>query len=71
MQSRALSVCIRLACVLSVTTLLVFSHIGCDGGSSTATGTVGELPPEAKEANKSMENFMKTSPPVTKKAIGR
>jgi hypothetical protein len=71
MRSRALSVCIRLACVLSVTTLLVFSHIGCDGGSSNATGTVGELPPQAKEANKNMEDFMKNSPPTTKKATGR
>jgi hypothetical protein len=46
--------------MLSVTTLLVFGHIGCDGGSSTETGTPGQLPPQAKEANKNMEDFMKT-----------
>jgi hypothetical protein len=67
MQSRALSVCTRLACVFSVTTLLVFGHIGCDGGSSTETGTVGQLAPEAKEANKNMEDFMKTQAPPKKK----
>ena len=66
MYSRALSVCIRLACMLSVTTLLVFGHIGCDGGSTTATGT-GQLAPEAKEANKNMEDFMKTKQPAKKK----
>jgi hypothetical protein len=71
MQRRALSNCTRLACVFSVTTLLVFGHIGCDGGSSTQTGTVGQLPPEAKEANKNMEDFMKSQPPVKKKTSGR
>jgi hypothetical protein len=66
MYSRALSVCIRFACMLSVTTLLVFGHIGCDGGSTTTTET-GQLAPEAKEANKNMEDFMKTKQPAKKK----
>jgi hypothetical protein len=67
MQSRVLSVCTRLACVLSVTTLLVFGHIGCGGGSSTETGTADQLPPEAKEANKNMQDFMKTQKPANAK----
>ncbi len=67
MQSRPLSTCISLACVLSVTTLLVCGPIGCGGGSSTETGTVGQLPPQAKEANKNMEDFMKTQHTAKKK----
>jgi hypothetical protein len=67
MQRRALSVCTRRACVLSVTTLLVFGHIGCGGGSSTESGPADPLPPEAKEANKNMEDFMKTQKPAKKK----
>ncbi len=67
MQNRALPTCTRRACVLSVTTLLVFGPIGCGGGSSTETGTVGELPPQAKEANKNMEDFVKTQKTAKKK----
>jgi hypothetical protein len=59
MRSCASSYFTRVACGLSVTTFLIFGSIGCDSGSGPATGTGGQLPPEAKKANESMENFAK------------
>jgi hypothetical protein len=62
MRSCASSYLTRVACGLSVAVFLVFGTLGCDGGSSTTTGKSGDLPPEAKQANKNMEDFMKNQP---------
>jgi hypothetical protein len=60
MRSCAQSNFLRITCALCVTSFLIFGSIGCDGGSGPATGASGELPPQAKEANKSMEDFVKS-----------
>jgi hypothetical protein len=49
----------RLACACSVMAYLTFGVIGCGGNSGPPTGTGSTLPPEAKQANENMENFMK------------
>jgi hypothetical protein len=51
----------RLACAISTSALLIIGPIGC-GGSDTTTGTSSTLPPEATQANKNMEDFMKNQP---------
>lgn len=67
MRIRALSYFARVAFVVSATTVLVLGPVGCDGGSSTKTGTVGELPKEAVKANANMEDFMKKQAETKKK----
>jgi hypothetical protein len=52
----------RLACACSLMAYLTFGMVGCGGNSGPATGTGSELPPEAKQANKNMEEFMKNPP---------
>jgi hypothetical protein len=53
---------LRAACACSVSVYLIFGTIGCDGGSAPATGTGSSLPPEIKQGNENMENFMKNQP---------
>jgi hypothetical protein len=62
MRTCASSYLTRVACGLSVAAFLVFGTLGCDSGSTTKTGTAGELPPEAAKANNAMENFQKSQP---------
>jgi hypothetical protein len=50
----------RLALASTLAACLFVGPFGCDGGSGTETGKTGELPPEAKQSNKNMEDFMKT-----------
>jgi hypothetical protein len=59
MRSRALTYLTRLTCAVSISTIMIIGHVGCDGGASEKTGTVGQLPPEATKANNAMENFVK------------
>ncbi len=54
--SRALPV--RLACACVVASSFAFGLTGCGGDSGPAT-TSGELPPEAVQATKNMEDYMK------------
>ncbi len=67
MRSRALSRVTRVAFVVSVTSVLALGPVGCGGDSSTKTGTVGELPPEIKKSNQSMEDFVKNKAAEKKK----
>jgi hypothetical protein len=67
MGSRAKSYVIRVACMMAVTTLMVFGPIGCGEDSGPGTGTTGQLPPEAKTANKNMEDHMKNKDATPKK----
>ena len=50
---------LRLACAFAISACLTFGLIGCGGSSAPPTGTVGKLPPEAEQANKNMEDFVK------------
>ncbi|WP_435009384.1 hypothetical protein P12x_000635 [Tundrisphaera lichenicola] len=56
----------RRSLILSVSAFLCLGPVGC-GDSAPATGTRSEVAPETKQANESMENFMKTQ----KKKKGR
>jgi hypothetical protein len=68
MRSRALSDVIRVACVTAATMMMmVLGPIGCGEDSGSGTGTMGELPPEAKQANKNMQDFMKNKDATPKK----
>ena len=66
MWSRALFYFTRVACVISTAIVLVFGPIGCGETSGPGAGAEGQLAPEAKQANKSMQDFMKTSAPAKK-----
>ncbi len=52
----------RFLCASAAAAFLAFGVLGCGGDSGQATGPSGDLPPEAKEANKNMEDFMKNQP---------
>jgi hypothetical protein len=67
MRSRTFSYFVRVACVIAATIFMVSGPIGCGDGSGPATGTTGELPPEAKQANKNMQDFMKNQNAAKKK----
>jgi hypothetical protein len=67
MRSRALSYLIRVACMITVTTSMVFGPIGCGEDSGSGTGTTGQLPPEATQANKNMLDSMKNKDAAPKK----
>ena len=62
-----LSYLTRVACLMAVTISMVFGPIGCGEQSGPGTGTTGQLPPEAKQSNKSMEDFMKNQDATKKK----
>lgn len=57
--SRALPV--RLACACVVASSFALGLVGCGGDSGPAANS-GALPPEATQANKNMEDFMKNPP---------
>ena len=67
MGIRALTFFSRVACMMAVTILMVFGPLGCGEASGPGTGTTGQLPPEAKQSNKSMEDFMKNKDATPKK----
>ena len=67
MRRRTLSYFTRVACVIAATIFMVTGPIGCGDASGPGTGTTGELPPEAKQANQNMQDFMKNQNPAKKK----
>jgi hypothetical protein len=67
MRHRALPLLARFVFSTATMIVLVLGPIGCGEDSGSATGTTGELPPEAKQANKNMQDFMKKNPPATPK----
>jgi hypothetical protein len=60
MRSCSLAYFSRVALMLFVAAFLAFGPAGCDSSSGPKTGSSSQLPPEAKQANENMENFMKT-----------
>lgn len=57
----------RLVFSVSTAFALVFGVIGCGDDPGASKPTMGELPPEAKQASKNMQDFVKNAPAAAKK----